>query len=127
MPVKAKYQDVLDLGEKLNIANGEVRVEDGILKIKGEANTQYEKNLIWDKIKECAGVDAPTDLMANISVADETVYHRHEVVSGDTLGKIAKHYFKDAMKYKQIFAANTDILDNPDMIKVGQTIVIPNL
>jgi len=126
MPVKAKYQDVLDLGEKLEIANGEVRVEDGILKIKGTANTQYEKNLMWDAIK-AAGGDAPSDLMANITVADETVYHRHEVVSGDTLGKIAKHYFKDAMKYKQIFAANTDILDNPDMIKVGQTIVIPNL
>ncbi len=126
MPVKAKYQDVLDLGEKLEIANGEVRVEDGILKIKGEAKTQYEKNLIWDAIK-AAGGNAPTDLMANITVADESVYHRHEVVSGDTLGKIAKHYFKDAMKYKQIFAANTDILDNPDMIKVGQTIVIPNL
>ena len=127
MPVKAKYQDVLDLGEKLGIANGEVRVEDGILKIKGEAKTQYEKNILWDTIKECAGEDAPSDIMANITVADESVYHRHEVKSGDTLGKIAKHYYKDAMKYKEIFAANTDILDNPDLIKVGQVLVIPNL
>ncbi len=126
MSVKAKYQDVLNLGEKLEITNGDVQVEDGVLKIKGETKTLYEKNLMWDAIKTAGGNDA-SDLMANITVADETVYHRHEVVSGDTLGKIAKHYFKDAMKYKQIFAANQNILDNPDVIKVGQTIVIPNL
>ena len=127
MPVKAKYQNVLDSGEQLEIANGEVSVVDGILKIKGEAKTPYEKNLMWDAIKSASGVDSPTDLMANISVLDDSVYHRHEVVGGDTLGKIAKHYFKDAMKYKEIFSANTSILDNPDMIKVGQVLDIPNL
>ena len=126
MPVKAKYQDLLDLGEKLGIADGEVRIEDGILKVKGTANTQYEKNLMWDTIKAIGG-DSPSDLMANISVADGSVYHRHTVVSGETLGGIAKHYFKNAMKYKDIFEANKNILDNPDLIKVGQVLDIPNL
>jgi nucleoid-associated protein YgaU len=126
MPVKAKYQDVLDLGEQLEIANGEVRVEEGILKIKGTAKTQYEKNLLWDAIKASGG-ESPSDIKANITVADDSVYHRHTVVSGETLGGIAKHYFKNAMKYKEIFAANTNILDNPDLIKVGQVLDIPNL
>ena len=45
MQVKTKYQPVLDLGEQLEIKNGDVKVEDGILKIKGEAKTQYEKNI----------------------------------------------------------------------------------
>jgi nucleoid-associated protein YgaU len=126
MPVKEKYQDVLDLGEKLEISNGDVNVVDGILKVKGTAKTQYEKNLMWDSIK-AAGGDSPTDIMANISVADESVYHRHTVASGETLGGIAKHYFKNAMKYKEIFAANTSVLDNPDVIKVGQILDIPNL
>jgi len=126
MPVKAKYQDVLDLGEKLGISDGEVRIEDGILKVKGTANTQYEKNLMWNSIKAIGG-DSPTDLMANISVSDNSVYHRHTVVSGETLGGIAKHYFKNAMKYKDIFEANKSILDNPDLIKVGQVLDIPNL
>ena len=126
MPVKEKYQDVLDLGEKLEISNGDVNVVDGILKVKGTAKTQYEKNLMWDSIK-AAGGDSPTDIMANISVADESVYHRHTVASGETLGGIAKHYFKNPMKYKEIFAANTSVLDNPDVIKVGQVLDIPNL
>ena len=123
---KAKYQAVLDLGEELQIANGDVREEDGVLKIKGEAKTQYEKNLLWDKIKEVGG-DNASDILANITVADTSVYHRHTVEKGETLGKIAKHYFKDAMKYKEIFEANTDILKNPDLIHPGQELVIPNL
>ena len=126
MPIKAKYQDVLDLGEKLEISNGDVNVVDGVLKVKGTAKTQYEKNLMWDSIKAIGG-DNPTDILANISVADDSVYHRHTVASGETLGGIAKHYFKNAMKYKEIFAANTSVLDNPDVIKVGQVLDIPNL
>ncbi len=126
MPVKAKYQDVLDLGEKLGVENGNVRVEDGILKIKGTTKTQYEKNLLWDEIKRIGG-EQPNDLMANIIVADDSVYHRHTVVKGETLGGIAKHYYKNAMKYKEIFEANRGILDNPDLIKVGQVLDIPNL
>ncbi len=126
MTMKAKYQPVLDLGETLSIQNGSIDEENGVLKVKGTANTQYEKNLLWDKIKEIGG-DNPSDIIANISVADESVYHRHTVKSGETLGKIAKHYFGDAMKYKDIFASNTDILKNPDLIYPDQELIIPNL
>ncbi|WP_298237992.1 LysM peptidoglycan-binding domain-containing protein [uncultured Algibacter sp.] len=126
MTMKAKYQSVLDLGESLNIQDGSVTEENGVLKVKGTANTQYEKNILWDKIKEIGG-DSPSDIMANITVADESVYHRHVVNSGETLGKIAKHYYGDAMKYKEIFAANTDILKNPDLIYPDQELIIPNL
>ncbi|MFK5973568.1 MAG: LysM peptidoglycan-binding domain-containing protein [Flavobacteriaceae bacterium] len=126
MSVKVKYQGVLDLGEQLGIKDGKITEEDGILKIKGEANTQYEKNLLWDKIKEIGG-DHPSDVKANISVTDDSVYHRHTVKSGESLSKIAKHYYGDVMKYKQIFAANTTILSNPDVIQPDQVLVIPNL
>ncbi|MBF8149671.1 LysM peptidoglycan-binding domain-containing protein [Winogradskyella sp. F6397] len=124
--IKAKYQGVLDLGEQLNIQNGDVSEKDGVLQVKGTAATQYDKNLIWDKIKEIGG-DEPADIMADIKVEDESVYARHTVSSGETLGKIAKQYYGDAMKYKEIFAANTDILKNPDVIHPDQELVIPNL
>lgn len=126
MAVKAKYQGVLDLGEKLNIANGNVTEENGVLKVKGTAATQYEKNLLWDAIK-AAGGDSPTDILANIDVADDTVYARHTVKGGDTLGKIAKHYYGNASKYTAIFEANKDILNNPDVIHPDQELKIPNL
>lgn len=123
---KTKYQSVLDLGQALNIQNGDVQEENGVLKIKGTAKTQYEKNLLWDKIKEIGGQN-PTDIAADIRVADESVYHRHTVKSGESLSKIAKHYYEDPMKYKEIFAANTHILKDPNLIHPGQELVIPNL
>ena len=125
MSVKAKYQAVLSLGEQLGIKDGSVTEEGGILKIKGVANTPYEKDLIWNKIKELGGENA-SDVKANISVADNSVYHRHVVKGGESLSKIAKQYYGDAMKYQQIFSANTNILSNPDVIHPDQVLVIPN-
>lgn len=124
--IKQKYQSVLDLGTKLNIQNGDVSEENGVLKIKGTAKTQYEKNIIWDEIKAVGGQN-PSDIQADIRVSDESVYHRHTVKSGETLGKIAKHYYGDPMKYKQIFQANSNILKNPDLIHPDQELVIPKL
>jgi len=125
MSVKDKYQSVLSLGEKLAAKDGKVVVEDGVLKIKGTVKTQYEKDILWDEIKKVGG-EKPSDLLANIIVEDTSVYHRHEVKSGESLSKIAKHYYGDPMKYKAIFEANTNLLDNPDMIHPGQVLVIPN-
>lgn len=124
--VKAKYQSVLDLGEKLNIQNGDVQVNGDKLEIRGTAATPHDKNLLWDEIKKVGG-DNPSDVMADIAVADSSVYARHTVKSGESLSLIAKHYYKDPMKYKQIFAANAGTLDNPDVIHPGQELVIPNL
>ena len=124
--IKQKYQSLLDLGTKLNIQNGDVFEENGVLKIKGTAKTPYEKNIIWDQIKTIGGQN-PSDIKADIKVCDESVYHRHTVKSGETLGKIAKHYYGDPMKYKQIFQANSDILKNPDLIYPNQKLVIPKL
>ena len=126
MSAKAKYQAVLDLGQQLGIKGGDVSEDGGVLKVKGEAATPYEKNVIWDKIKEIGG-DSPSDIKANITVSDDSVYHRHTVKSGESLSKIAKHYYGDAMKYNAIFEANTDQLKNPDLIHPDQVLVIPNI
>ena len=49
------------------------------------------------------------------------------MVSGDTLGGIAQTFYGKASLYMKIFEANRDILDNPDLIKVGQKLRIPKL
>ncbi|MDC7993799.1 LysM peptidoglycan-binding domain-containing protein [Altibacter sp. HG106] len=123
--VKAKYQSVLDLGEKLKIQNGDVKVEGNQLKVWGTANTQYDKNLLWDEIKRVGG-ENPSDITADIKVADTTAYAYHTVEKGESLSKISKHYYGDPMKYNAIFEANRDQLKNPDMIHPGQELVIPN-
>ena len=124
--IKSKYQSVLDLGEKLNIQNGDVKEENGQLKVWGTAKTPYEKNLMWDEIKKIGG-ENPTDIMADIQVADSSVYAHHTVQSGETLSKIAKQYYKDPNKYNTIFEANKGKLKSADLIHPGDELVIPNI
>ena len=50
----------------------------------------------------------------------------HVVEKGDTLGAIAKTYYGKASLYPKIFDANRDILDDPDKIKPGQKLRIPD-
>ncbi len=123
---RAKYQPVLDLGQSLNIKNGDVKEENGKLHVTGTAKTPYEKNLLWDKIKEIGGAN-PADINADIQVEDASVFHRHTVKKGETLGKIAQQYYGKAGLYTKIFEANTDKLKNPDVIHPDQELVIPNL
>ena len=49
----------------------------------------------------------------------------YEIVSGDTLGGIAKKYYGKASAYMKIFEANRDIIDDPNKIYPGQKIRIP--
>jgi len=50
----------------------------------------------------------------------------YTIVSGDSLSKIAKHFYGDASKWRQIFEANRDTIKDPDMIHPGHTIKIPS-
>ena len=49
------------------------------------------------------------------------------MVSGDSLSKIAKEQYGDAMKYPAIFEANKPMLTDPDKIYPGQVLRIPPL
>jgi nucleoid-associated protein YgaU len=49
----------------------------------------------------------------------------YTVVPGDSLSKIAKHFYGNASEWNKIFQANTDTIKNPDLIKVGQVLTIP--
>ena len=51
----------------------------------------------------------------------------YEVVSGDSLSKIAKREYGNANEWKRIYEANKDILKDPDKIYPGQKLKIPPL
>ena len=125
MSLQLKYSPVLALAQELKLQALNVKEEAGKLNLSGTVNTPYEKNKIWDKIKEVGG-EGQTEVSADIKVLNTEYFHLHTVESGESLSKISKHYYKDANKYMQIFNANKDQLTNPDMIKVGQKIKIPN-
>ncbi len=49
----------------------------------------------------------------------------YTVKSGDSLSKIAKHFYGDGSKWHQIYEANRDKIKNPDLIHPGQELTIP--
>ena len=69
------------------------------------------------------GVPAPAAAAPVAAPAAERV---HVVEKGDTLGAIAKKYYSKASAYPKIFEANRDVLDDPDLIRPGQKLRIPD-
>ncbi len=124
MSLQDKYRAVLELGKKLGVKDGYVEEAMGVLKIGGTAVTQYDKDQLWDKIKEVGG-ESPADLEADIKVQETGYYGVYTVKRGDSLSKIAKGFLGNAMKYMDIYNLNKDILKNPDLIHPGQELKIP--
>ena len=61
------------------------------------------------------------------SGSSSTATKIYEVVSGDSLSKIAKREYGNANEWKRIYEANKDILKDPDKIYPGQKLKIPPL
>ncbi|MDX1666241.1 MAG: LysM peptidoglycan-binding domain-containing protein [Saprospiraceae bacterium] len=124
MSLQDKYKPVLDLGLEFDVKEGYVEEGEGKLRIGGRTTTQFEKDRMWDKIKEIGG-ENPTDIEADIKVDNTEYYHKHTVQKGESLSLISKQYYGDPMKYMHIFNANKDKLKDPDLIHPGQDLVIP--
>ena len=102
-----------------------VEVTDDTATVWGEAADQATREKVVLVLGNTAGIASVDDRM---SVAiEEPVAQFHTVVSGDTLGKIAKKYYGNAMKYPVIFEANKPMLSHPDKIYPGQVLRIPAL
>jgi nucleoid-associated protein YgaU len=50
----------------------------------------------------------------------------YTVAKGDSLSKIAKKFYGDANEWNRIFEANRDTVKNPDQIRPGQVLTIPD-
>jgi nucleoid-associated protein YgaU len=95
----------------------------GVVTVAGIADTQETKEKILLCCGNVKGVASVEDNMVVTNVEPDATFHT--VVSGDTLSKIAKEVYGDAMKYPVIFEANKPMLSHPDKIYPGQVLRIP--
>ncbi len=49
----------------------------------------------------------------------------HTVTKGDTLYALARHYYSNQRRWKDIYEANRGHISDPNRISVGQRLVIP--
>ena len=66
-----------------------------------------------------------SDVQAGSSSTAEGSTSTYIVKSGDSLSKIARHFYGDGSKWKKIHAANADKIPNPDLIHPGLELTIP--
>lgn len=110
-----------DLGLKVEGLN--IEISGDTATVRGKAFNQSTKEKVILVVGNSAGIAVVDDLLDVENVEPEAQFHT--VVSGDTLGKIAKKFYGNAMKYPEIFEANKPMLTDPDKIYPGQVLRIP--
>ncbi len=132
--IEANNPGVADLGVEYN---------DGYVGLSGECESAaaYEKCILMagnvknvvdvltkgltiKNSKMVAAVDANDADNQLVPEVQEKVEF-YTIKSGDSLSKIAKTYYGNAMDYPKIFEANREVIEDPDKIYPGQKIRIP--
>lgn len=140
MTLRDKYNQAIQTAKGLGM-QGSADEREGKLYFHGTVNSQEEANNIWDAIKTVP--DWRNDIVGDIKVTPGAAGARggagagagqgnaqaggrtYTVKAGDTLSAIAKEHLGSAGAYMSIFEANRDQLTDPDKIKPGQKLKIP--
>ncbi len=111
-----------------------VEVDDGKVVLAGVAKdipTREKCILIAGNVEGVESVDAEQLVSPEIIEAEnvrdlpEPVFYT--IKKGDSLWKIASHFYNDGSKYTVIFEANREVIKDPDKIYPKQTIRIPQI
>lgn len=110
---------------ELSVNDLQIGVNGDVAIVSGEAESQEIKEKVILVVGNTEGIATVDDQMT-VAVNEPEAYF-HTVVKGDTLGKIAKKFYGNAMKYPVIFEANKPMLSHPDKIYPGQVLRIPSI
>ncbi len=102
-----------------------IKAEGDTVTVNGKVGSQSDREKIVLAVGNTAGT-ARVDDQLEVE-ASEPAATFYTVQSGDSLSKIAKAHYGNAMKYPTIFEANKPMLSDPDKIYPGQVLRIPAL
>jgi len=142
--LKQKYQSVINAMNQHQVQLQNLNMEGDKLFMRAVAPSQEAKNRVWDQIKliDQSYSDLTCDITVNESAAPQQQQQqqpkvmgagvgssgstrRYTVKSGDSLSKISREFYGNAGDYMKIFEANRDTLSDPNQIRPGQELVIP--
>ncbi len=113
---------ITNLGD--HIKNLKIEYKDEVVTLYGQCDSYATKEkaiLLAGNVKGVSKV--VDDYFTSPPKEEETVFYT--VKKGDSLSKIAKAYYGNAMKYPVIFEANREVIKDPDLIYPGQVLRIP--
>jgi nucleoid-associated protein YgaU len=108
---------------EIPVQNLKISINGDSLAVSGTSPTQADREKLVLVLGNTRGIARVDDQLSVETPEPESVFHTVE--KGDTLSKIAKAHYGDAMKYPVIFEANRPMLEDPDKIYPGQVLRIP--
>lgn len=123
--LKSAYAPALAIVNGPGFKLHNLHLQDDKLFLKASAGTEQLKNAVWDALKTVNPKidDVTCDIDIDASLAPKEA--SYTVQPGDSLSKIAKHFYGNANAYMRIYEANTDQLSDPNKIQVGQVLRVP--
>jgi nucleoid-associated protein YgaU len=110
------------------IENLSVEFDDGVATICGECPNEATRNnavLIAGNVEGVEKVVANDLTFPEPQPEEKEKFELYEIVSGDTLGAIAKRFYDNASLYTRIHEANKELIPDANKIYPGQKIKIP--
>ena len=105
-----------------------VEFDDGVATICGNCPNEATRTsalLIAGNVKGVERIVADDLTFPEPKEEEKEKVEIYEIVSGDTLGGIAKRFYGKASLYTRIHKANEDLIPDPNKIYPGQKIKIP--
>jgi len=109
----------------LGVDDLNIKVSGNTATVSGTADSQANREKLVLLIGNTEGIAQVDDRIKVEAPEPEATFYT--VKSGDSLSKIAKQHYGNAMKYPVIFEANKPMLKDPDKIYPGQVLRIPPL
>lgn len=125
MKLEEKYAELIRTARSSGVENLQVREQENVLYIDGQAPSQDIKQKLWDVYGRIDPNFRSADVVMNVAVSPRTpapAMEEYEVVKGDNLSKIGKRY---GLSWKEIYEANKNIISDPDLIQPGWKLKIP--
>ena len=143
-----KVQRAVQSTQVPNVTDLSTRQNGNVVEIHGRADSMASKQAAFEKITnqlgdadgvvnfiqiaseksqpQAAGMQFPNAGNRGMAGSQQgTDGRNHTVKKGETLSHIAQHYYGKAGEYMKIYNANTDQLNDPDKIREGMTLKIP--
>jgi len=124
MGLQQKYDELIRSARSAGVSNLQVREQENVLYIDGEAPSEGVKQQLWDIYQRLDPNYRAADLVMNVSIAGGAPsVQEYEVVRGDSLSKIGKRF---GVSWKEIYEANKPLIKDPDLIQPGWKLKIPH-